>query len=88
MHVPFVLQRVRHTDRPGLFLVLRVDYGAEVADLRPMEGASRTILPKVPFQLLYTETAAETTSLVHSRRTRATTSSRAGQAAEDDSSDF
>ena len=33
MHIPMVRERVRIAERPGLFLVVRVDHNAEIAEV-------------------------------------------------------
>jgi hypothetical protein len=48
MHIPGLLERVRLTGLDEVYLVIRVDHQAQVADLLPIVNGQRQ-LPSVPF---------------------------------------
>ena len=49
MHIPVVRERVLIDGRPGLFLVVRVDQEAEVAELVGLDRESYVSSDEVPF---------------------------------------
>lgn len=51
MYIPLIRERVRIQGRDGLFLVLRVDYRREVADVAPIH--SNDVDEDVPFRALF-----------------------------------
>lgn len=51
MHVPDLFERVRLVDLDEVYLVTRVDHGAQVADLLPIIWGQRQ-LDSVPFLIM------------------------------------
>lgn len=52
MYIPVVRERVRIEGRAGLFLVMRVDHGAEIAELVGLDAEAYVSSEEVPFAVL------------------------------------
>lgn len=52
MHIPVVRERVLIAGRPGLFLVVRVDPKAEIAELVGLDQETIVSSEEVPFSML------------------------------------
>ena len=52
MHIPVVRERVLIAGRPGLFLVVRVDHEAKIAELVGLDQEAIVSSEEVPFSML------------------------------------